>query len=122
MVAAFLRSSAASAIGERILRAGFLDKGELGGGGGGGDDDAAAGVFAVESGEGVAAEFRLDDVFDDFGFAEVGGVVRARGCSGGCAGGRLGTAPGDPGHAGRSSAGGCWAEDWRSQTERETGR
>ena len=49
-------------VGERILRAGFLDEGKLGGGGGGGDDHAAAGVFPVESGEGVAAEFGLVDV------------------------------------------------------------
>ena len=70
MVAAFLRSSAASAKVSGSCGSGFLDEGEFGGGGGGGDDHPLAGVFPVESGEGGAAEFRLVDVGDDFRLAE----------------------------------------------------
>ena len=56
--------------GERVLRAGFLDEGKFRIGGGLGNNHAAAGVFAVESGERVAAEFWFDDVFADRVFAE----------------------------------------------------
>ena len=56
--------------GERVLWACFLDEGKFRIGGGLGNDHPTAGVFAVESGERVAAEFRFDDVFGDCVFAE----------------------------------------------------
>ena len=55
---------------ERVFRAGFLDEGKFRISSGLGNNHAAAGVFAVEAGEGVAAELGFDNVFDDRVFAE----------------------------------------------------
>ena len=98
-------------VGEWVLRAGVLDEGELRGGGGGGDDDAAAGVFAIEPGQGISAEFGFVDGLDDFCFvkAELRLAV-ARGCSrragGGGSCGRGGTpGMGTPGGGGSRGGG-----------------
>ncbi len=85
-------------VGERILLAGILDEGKLGGAGGGGNDHAAAGVLPIETGQGVAAEFRLDDVLDDLVVAERDAGLRAGGIRTGFANGfNAGFAPGAPG-------------------------